>query len=112
MALALGACSSGGGGTTTNTGAVAIVSFVVPAFVKCGPALNAKVPVSYAVDSARSQRVVVDGRVQKGTDAASGTLSVPVPCDNQKHTIAFVAEGSRGHLLGRVKYVTTLRTAG
>jgi len=112
MALALGSCGSGGGGSTTNPRPVAILSFVVPAAVKCGPAPNAKVPVSYAVDSARSQHVVVDGHVQGGTDAASGKVMVPVPCDDQKHTIAFVVQGSRGHLLGRVKYVTTLRTAG
>ena len=112
IVLALGSCGSSGGDASTSPRPVAIVRFVVPATVKCGPALNAKVPVSYAVDSTRSQHVVVDGHVQKGTDAASGEISVPVPCDDQKHTIAFVVQGSRGHLLGRVKYVTTLRTTG
>jgi hypothetical protein len=116
IALALTACSSGGHGTTPKTtapsGAAAILSFVVPALVKCGPAPNAKVKISYAVESARGQHVVIDGHIQSGTDAASNTISAPVPCDNQKHTVAFVVEGARGHLLGRVKYVTTLRVAG
>jgi anti-sigma factor RsiW len=117
FALGLGACGSSGKGTPTPKtlappGAVAIASFGVPAVKVCGPALVTKVPVSYAVDSARSQRVVVDGHVQSGTDAASGTIMVSVPCDNGKHTIALVAQGDQGHLEGRVKYVTTLRRPG
>ncbi len=112
LVVAFSSCSSGGSHAAPSTGAVAILSFVVPASKKCGPALIAKVPVSYAVESARNQHVVVDGHVQKGTDAASNTITVPVPCDNRKHTIALVVAGERGHLLGRVKYVTTLRTTG
>jgi len=112
-ALALSACgSSGGSQATPAAGAVAILSFVVPPSVACGPAPTAKVPVSYAVDSARSQHVVVDGRIVQGTDAASHTITVIVPCDNQKHTIAFVVQGTRGRLLGRTKYVFAVRRAG
>jgi len=113
IALALSSCgSSAGGNASTGSGAAAIVSFVVPKVVACGPAPNTQVVVSYAVDSARNQHVVVDGRVQKGTEAASRSFALPLPCDNRKHTIALVVEGARGHLLGRVKYVTTIRKAG
>jgi hypothetical protein len=114
IALALTACggSSGSHGatpTTAGTGAAAILSFVVPATVKCGPGPNANVPVSYAVDSARGQRVVIDGQLQRGTEATRRTIVFPIPCDNRKHTVALLVEGARGHLVGRTAHVTTLR---
>jgi hypothetical protein len=114
VALALTACgsSSAAHSTTQNTteaGAAAILSFVVPASVKCGPAPTAEVPVSYSVVSARSQRLVIDGRLQRGTEATKRTLSFSIPCDNRKHTVALLVEGARGHLVGRTAHVTTVR---
>ena len=110
-ALAAGGCGSSGGGAPLSTsatppGAAAILSFTVAPSVRCGAGPNAPVRVSYSVDAGRSQHVAVDGHVQKGTDAATRTLTVPVRCDGRKHSVALIVEGERGHLQGRTKYVT------
>ena len=114
IALALCSCGSSSGGpaatkTTAEPGAAAILSFVVPTSVSCGPGPNARVPVSYSVQSARGQRVVIDGRVQRGTEATRRTIAFAVPCDNHKHAVALLVQGARGHLVGRTAHVTTRR---
>jgi hypothetical protein len=113
IALVLSACGSSSGArptkTTPESGAAAILSFVVPASVSCGPGPNASVPVSYSVQSARGQRVVIDGHLQRGTEATRRTIAFAVPCDNHEHTVALLVEGARGHLVGRTAHVKTRR---
>jgi hypothetical protein len=115
VVLALTACGSSGGSTPgtgtadqSSSGAAVILSFTVPKSVQCGSRPTTPVPISYAVDAARSQKILVDSHVQPATEATRGTITAPVPCDGRRHSVALLVTGMRGHLIGRVEYVTTV----
>jgi len=120
-AAALSGCgggdSSSSASSTTSTkttttqadvpGTAKVTSFEVPATAACGGATSTTVTVSYATQDAAKQELYVDGRLSPGTDAASGSLAVPVHCDPLPHTFVMVAYDGNGRRTAVEKKLTT-----
>ena len=124
LVLAVTACSSSSGKTPTSPtpfgqttiestrtslpGGARITSFVVPKSVRCGSAPSKTVRVTYAVSGAKRHQLIIDGRVESGAAAPSGTVNPPVHCDGLPHTVALVAIDAAGRRTSQVKYLTTV----
>lgn len=118
LAIVGTACSddSESGAATSTTaaadkpGTATISKFEVPETVQCeANTPSTTFPVTYEVTGAKRQQLLVDGRVEPGTDAASGTLAaVPVHCDAVPHTVVIVAYDDAGHRTADKKVLKTL----
>jgi hypothetical protein len=116
VVLAAAACDSSSSSgdaapsTTQKSGAAKIVSFDVPATVQCAANTpSTTFAVSYDVSGAKRQELLVDGRVEPGTNAASATLSsVPVHCDAVPHTVVIVAYDANNRRTAMQKILKTL----
>ena len=91
-------------------GSAQIVKFEVPESVQC----EANTPsttfvVSYEVSGAKRQQVLVDGRIEPGTDAPSATLAaVPVHCDAVADTVVIVVYDDVGKRTAEKKVLATV----
>jgi len=93
--------------TDNAPGTAVISSFDVPDTVECGGKTSTTVPVTYATSEADQQELYVDGRLEPGTDGATGSLSVPVHCDPLPHTFVLIAYDAQHRRTAREKKVVT-----
>jgi hypothetical protein len=116
-AALLGSACSGDSGSsdasTTSTsaapGRATIAKFDVPESIQCAANTpSTTFAVTYEVSGAKRQQLLVDGRVEPGTDAASATLAaVPVHCDAVPHTVVLVAYDASGKRTAEKKLLKT-----
>jgi hypothetical protein len=123
LAAVLPACSSdsSSGSTakaspTSSTalvpGTAKVVTFDVPATVKCQADSPATFTVSWKTSGATTTTVNVDGAPVPGAKGSAGSTQAQVHCDPLPHDVVIIATDSDGHFTTDRKILNTNTTPG